>query len=195
MPLGWGEICPTDVRSVNAVCHWVAVRSVHWCEKARALVGFTSRLYPSISDVPCRPRHYSVKLAYQWIDVSPSLIRCLVGRDVGILELQCLLISWGRIQDISSMLESNLFDTGYSPVPINREGARLTELRVNGPNSEVLLYTMNLWTWICSFASKWSVTKTPTVLRKVKGLSYPVIATQLCSDFSSTIRDHIKQPV
>ena len=29
VPLGRGEICPTDVRSVNAVCHWVDVRSVH----------------------------------------------------------------------------------------------------------------------------------------------------------------------
>jgi len=38
VPLGWGEICSIDVRSVKSVCHWVDVRSVHWCEKARALV-------------------------------------------------------------------------------------------------------------------------------------------------------------
>ena len=38
VPLGWGEICPINVRSLKSVCQWVDVRSAHWCEKARALV-------------------------------------------------------------------------------------------------------------------------------------------------------------
>ena len=29
MPLGRGEICPIDVVSLNSVCHWDDVRSVH----------------------------------------------------------------------------------------------------------------------------------------------------------------------
>ena len=52
VPLGWGEICPTDVRSVKSVCHGFDVRSVHWCEKARALVcycgAFAARVDPSM---------------------------------------------------------------------------------------------------------------------------------------------------
>ena len=59
VPLGWGEICSIDVRSVKSVCHWVDVRSVHWCEKARALTPTTYKasqyLKPSSNSTSAGP--------------------------------------------------------------------------------------------------------------------------------------------